>query len=138
MKYRALLATGVLAMTCGAAHAQDEPGQLHRLTKPGAYQAAPGDLIVVAMQSNPSTGPANPAAKLKVEVKGTGLAAKSYVVFVPPAKPIPGAPGEIHAYVPVDAVGNATLTVTPISGTGQAGRPMEFTIKVSEDGARPQ
>ncbi len=133
MKYRALMTTGVLLATCGVVRADGYPGELLRHTESASFEAAPGDLILVAVPSNPSTGPNNPAAKLKVEIEGTGLSQKSYVVQAPPARPRPGAPGEIQAYVPVEAPGSATLTVTPISGNGQPGKPLVFKVTVAAD-----
>lgn len=133
MNFRSLLTLGVLMSACGLAHAEDYPGLLHKLTKPGFYEVSPGDMIVVAVPSNFSTGPNNPAAKLKVEVEGTGLLVKTYVVRTQPTPRMPGAPGEIQAYVPVEAPGNATLTVTPISVQGKSGKPLVFKVAVVAD-----
>jgi hypothetical protein len=133
----ALWTTGALVLACGMARAEGEPGLLLRLTKSVSCEASPGDMIVVAVPSNPSTGPNNPAAKLKVEVEGAGLSAKTYVVSTPPAPRRPGAPGEIQAYVPVEGPGNATLTVTPISGKGKPGKPLVFKVTVAADADAP-
>jgi|GEM_PF-4364238 len=138
MKCRALLTTSVLVLMGGMAHAESGPGLLHRLTRSASREAAPGDLLVVALPSNPSTGPNNPAARLKVEIDGTGLSAKTYVVLTPPTPRMPGARGEIQAYIPVESAGNATLTVTPISGQGKPGKPLVFKITVAADAEPPR
>lgn len=125
---------GFLTMIASASAvvAQDGiPSQLVKLTKAGSYDATTGDLVVITFASNPSTGPANPAANLKVEVKGSGLAKKVIVVFAPPARPVPGASGEIHAYLATEGAGDATVTVTPINGIGKAGTPVTYKVKVS-------
>lgn len=122
----------LLLAGCGAAFGADSPGELKRLTRSGTYDVNAGDLIVIAVPSNPSTGPANPAANLKVDVKGKALAAKAYIVFAPPARPIPGAPGEVQAYIAVEGEGEATVAVTLINGKGDEGDTLNFKIKASK------
>ena len=127
-----LVAACALALSVDAFGAGDDfPGRLVRLARAGSHRAEAGDLVVIVLASNPSTGPANPAAKLKVEVRGEGLAKKAIVVFAPPARPLPGAPGEIQAYLPAEGEGDATVIVTPIDGKGEAGQPIEYRVKVS-------
>jgi hypothetical protein len=133
MHLRALLTTGVLLFACGAARAQDYPGLLHRLTKSVSYEASPGDLILVAVPADFLAGPDNPAARLKVEIEGTGLSKKPYVVRTLPTPRTPKVPGEIQAYVPVEGPGSATLTVTPISGKDKAGKPLVIKVSVAAD-----
>ena len=132
MKARLFLTVSFLALSCGLAAAQDEPGRLHRLTEAGNYDAQVGDMIEVALDSNPSTGPANPNAKLIVEISGQGLGKKAHVVFQAPTRPIPGAGGHILAFVPAESVGHAVMTVKPISGTGKEGEALVFKINVSK------
>jgi hypothetical protein len=124
-------ACAMLLATCAVAEDDvvQETAQIHWLSKPGPCQAAVGDLIVVTMTSNPSTGPSNPAAKLKTVVEGTAVRAVT-VVFVPPARPMPGAPGKIRAYFVAEKPGRAVVRVTPISGARQPGRPWEFNVSV--------
>jgi hypothetical protein len=107
-----------------------EPAQIHWLSKPGPCSAAVGDLLVVTMTSNPSTGPYNPAANLKATVAGTAVRLVT-VVYVPPARPVPGAPGKIQAFFLAEKSGSALLRVTPISGSGQPGKPWEFKVSVA-------
>lgn len=129
---------GALAMAClvatswGVAYGdEDSPGHVERIVKSGEYMAASGDLVEIAVASNPSTGPSNPAAKLKVSVHGDHLK-KVGVYFAAPARQIPGAPGEIRAYLTAHGDGTSKVTVTPISGTGQEGTPLEITVKVAK------
>lgn len=138
MFHRTVLTVAIAILSLGlaerAAMAADDslpaPGQVVPLAKPGAYQASPGDLLVVDLKSNPSTGPYNPAANLRAKVEGTAVRAVT-VVFVPPAKPMPGAPGRIQAYFVAQQPGPATLVVTPIQGNGQPGQAMEFKVVVA-------
>ncbi|AGA28448.1 protease inhibitor I42 family protein [Singulisphaera acidiphila] len=128
----ALATACLLATSWGIAYgAEHELGRLERIVKSGEYTAASGDLVEISVPSNPSTGPSNPAAKLKVSVHGDHLK-KVGVYFAPPAKPLPGAPGEIRAYLTAHGNGTSKVTVTPISGSGQEGTPLEITLKVAK------
>lgn len=122
-----------LGFTCWApAYAADNtPGQVHRVVKSGEYPASKDDLVEIAVSSNPSLGPSNPAAKLKLEVSGDGLK-KVGIYYAPPARAIPGAAGELRAYLTADENGTAKVKVTPINGGGQEGTPLEFTFKVAK------
>jgi len=122
-------ALSLASLALGADDVLREPAQIHWLSKPASCSTAVGDLIVVTMTSNPSTGPYNPAAHLTTAVQGTAVRAVT-VVFVPPAKPMPGAPGKIQAYFVAEKIGDAVLRVTPISGSRQPGKPWEFKVSV--------
>lgn len=119
------------SVTLGSPAGEKMPGDLKRMDKPGNYEAFVGDLLVISMQSNPSTGPDNPAANLRVKVKGDAAKAVT-VVFAPPAKPKPGASGRVQAYLVAEKVGAATIEVTPIKGNGQPGEAKEYKVTVSE------
>ncbi len=118
-------------LALAADEALPDPGQLLQLAQPGEYRAAAGDLLVVDLKSNPSTGPHNPAANLRSKLTGDAVRLVT-VVFVPPAKPIPGAPGRIQAYFVAEKPGRATLQVTPIQGNRQPGSPLEFQVLVEK------
>lgn len=133
MNLRTLLASVVLLSASGAVQAQDYPGMFFRLTKSGKCQASPGDLILVAVPADFLAGPDNSANRLKVEIEGTGLSKKPYVVRTLPTPRTPEVPGEIQAYVPVEGPGNATLTVTPISGKDKPGKPLIIKVTVVVD-----
>src|SRR4051812_32547421 len=45
-----------------------QPGRLWRVTQSGNYQVMAGDVVEVAISSNPSLGPNNPASTVRVEV----------------------------------------------------------------------
>jgi hypothetical protein len=129
------IAMGALAcfLLAESAAAQEkvlsQPAQLKRLTKPGDYRVHARDLLLFSVESNPSTGPSNPAANLKAKVTGEAVKYVS-TVFVPPAKPIPGAPGRLQAFFLAERPGNATIEITLINGQGVPGDPATFKIMV--------
>lgn len=133
MKIHTLLAAVVLLSASGAAQAQEYPGLFFRYTKSGNCQASPGDLILVAFQADFLAGPDNSASRLKVEIEGSGLSKKHYVVRTLPTPRTPKVPGEIQAYVPVEGPGDAKLTVTPISGKDKPGKPVVIKVSVVAD-----
>ncbi len=102
MNFRSLLALGVLISACGLAHAEDYPGLLHKLTKPGVLRGSrPGDFDCGRRAVQFLHRPQQPRRQTpEVEVWGTGLSAKTYVVRTLPTPRKPGAPGEIQAYGP--------------------------------------
>jgi len=119
-----------LSGIAGSAFADDEPGQLKRLTRSGSVRASVGDMIDIAVPSNASI--ASTTMNLKVAVSGSGLASKAYVVFAPPARPVPGAGGELHAFIPAEKEGDATVAVTLVNGKGESGHTLNFKIKVTK------
>ena len=134
-KRAAVVGLGCVVLLAVVAMASNDagggPGRIRWLSKPGECKAAVGDLIVVTMASNPSTGPNNPAANLKAKVEGEAVRLVT-VVYVPPAKPMPGAPGRIQAYFVAEKTGDALVHVTPISASGQPGKPWEIKLFVGQ------
>lgn len=136
-----LASTGVvvgmlLGMALGPMAFADEkevnkPGHLHRFVSAGSYTVGEGDVIEIAVASNPSTGPNNTASNLKVKVKGDNVK-KFGIVYVPPTNPIPGAPGEVRAYLGAEDEGEATVKVIPINGMGKEGKPLVFKFQIKE------
>lgn len=133
MKIRTPLAAAVALSASGAAQAQEYPGLLHRLTRSVSYQDSPGDMILVPFQADFLADLDNSASSLKVEIEGTGLSKKHYVLRTPPTPRTPKVPGEIQAYIPVEGPGDAKITVTPISGKDKLGKPVIIKVSVAAD-----
>jgi hypothetical protein len=134
LKFRiALFAVACMALFVACTFAADlkEPGELMSVQKPGDYKAAVGDLLIVSMESNGSLGPANPAANLEVKTDGESVK-KVAVVLHRPAKPMPGAPSTIEAYLLCEKTGDCSITITPVKGDKKPGKALEFKVKVAE------
>jgi hypothetical protein len=106
------------------------PGRLWRVTQSGSYQVTAGDVLEVTVLSNPSLAN-NPANTVRVEIEGEGVARQFGLVYVPPAPPRLGGPGEARAYLLANQEGETTVTVTPISSMGHPGEPLRLKVQVA-------
>jgi hypothetical protein len=112
---------------------------VHTLPRPGSYSVEVGDLIELAYETDSETGPTN----LKVEVSGKAvIPARPRVVFVPSIPPLPGESienhhgSEIQAHLIANVVGEATITIIPVSFSGEITKnPKIFQITVRAKGS---
>jgi hypothetical protein len=107
---------------------------------PCTCQAAVGDILVIAVKTNPSESP-HPE-NLRVDVQGSGILGSPTIYYAPHQPPTSGASDELLAYLMTEAKGNSTVRVTAVNNDGTTAATMVFPIVVNDqrgpgDGPHP-